>query len=46
MDELFECTSCALEKEEKYFVSDIDAGQPKDEMTCEQCYDDMDNGLI
>lgn len=45
MNEYFTCCNCGEEQEEKEFVTDISICQPEDEMTCESCYDKMNEGF-
>lgn len=43
--QLFTCQNCGEEKEDLEFDTDF-GSQPEDEMTCEDCYDAIDEGLI
>lgn len=41
MEEIYECQMCGEEKTEDNFVSDLDRCMGENELTCESCYDEM-----
>lgn len=42
METLYSCSCCGEDKDESCFETDFELSATKDEMTCEACYDEMD----
>ena len=46
IDEIFECQTCGFQKDESDFKTDLANCESLDELTCEQCYDEMNNQIF